>query len=131
GLLELRERLVLRSALLQHRRVSRDCEQVLRESVVNLARNTRALVRDGAAEFGVADRAPDAYEKKPIRQHAQKVTARDGRWRQDRSEHVMQRREQHERRPEREPAVEILAPFVEALAEAHECEQVQECKRRE
>ena len=55
----------------------RDREEVLREPVVDLARDARALLRDGAAELGAADRAPDADEQHAVREQAQEVALRD------------------------------------------------------
>src|SRR5204863_8172615 len=49
-----------RAAALEPARVRRDGKQVLREPVVDLARDPGALLGDRAAELGEADRAPDA-----------------------------------------------------------------------
>ena len=57
-LLQLRDRLLLRCAVLEHRRVRRDGEEVLREPVVDLARDAGALFRDRAPELREANRAP-------------------------------------------------------------------------
>ena len=95
---------------------------------MDLARDARALLCDGPAEDGEADRAPCADEKQSVREQAQEVAAGDRARREHRREDVVQRREEHQGRAEREPAVEILAALVEALAEADEREQVQQCK---
>ena len=53
-LLELRQRPLGVGAVLEHARVGRDGEQVLREPVVDLARDACALLGDRAAELGEA-----------------------------------------------------------------------------
>ena len=55
----------------------RDGEQVLREPVVDLARDARPLLGDRAPELGEADRAPDADEQHAVREQAQEVALRD------------------------------------------------------
>ena len=55
----------------------RDGEEVLRETVVDLARDARTLLGDGPAELGVADRAPDADEQHPVCEQPQVVALRD------------------------------------------------------
>ena len=55
----------------------RDGEEVLREPVVDLARETRALVGNGATELGGLDRAPDADAEDAVAEHAQEVAGRD------------------------------------------------------
>ena len=68
-LFQLRERLFFRRALLQHRCVSGDCEEVLRQAVVDLACDARPLVGNRPAELRIADRTPDADEQKPVGEH--------------------------------------------------------------
>ena len=43
----------------------------------------------------------------------------------------MKRRKEHQRRAEPEPPVHVLAPFVEALAESDQREQVEQGERGE
>ena len=62
---------------MQHRRVRRHGEEVLRETVVDFARDTGTFVRDCTAELREADRAPDADEQERVREHPQEVGARD------------------------------------------------------
>ena len=57
--------------VLQHRRMRRDGEEVLRETVVDLARDPRAFLGDGAPELRVADRAPGAGEQQPVGEQPQ------------------------------------------------------------
>ena len=130
-LLQLGERFLLRCALLQHRRMRRDRKEVLRETVVNLPRDPRAFLCDGAPELREADRPPGAREEQAVREQPQRVAARDRPGGEHGREDVVERSEEHERGGECEPAVEVLATFVEALAEADDGEQVQECLRRE
>ena len=61
--LQAREDLLERRAGLEHAHLRRDREQVLRETVVDLARDARALVRDRPAELGLGDRPPHADEQ--------------------------------------------------------------------
>ncbi len=98
---------------------------------MDLAGHARAFLGDGASVLGEADRAPRAGEQKAVREQPEEVAARDGSRREDRCEHVVQRREEHERRRERKPAVEVFAPLVEALAEPDDGEQVEQRLRRE
>jgi hypothetical protein len=105
----------------------RDGEEVLREPVVDLARDPRAFFGNCPSELCVADRAPCAGKQESIRKQPQRVAARDGARRQDRREHVMKGREQHQGRAEREPAVEVLAALVEAFPKADDREKIQEC----
>ena len=108
-LLEPRQRLRRVGAGLEHARVRRDREQVLREPVVDLARHARALLGDRAPELGEADRAPHADEQDAVREQAQEVALRDVAAREQRREDVVQLGEERERRAQREPAVEVLA----------------------
>ena len=62
SLLQARRDFLDRRARLEHRCVRRDGKEILREAVVDLARDARALLRDRAAELGEADRAPGADE---------------------------------------------------------------------
>ena len=101
----------------------RDREEVLGEPVVDLARDARPLVGDGAPELGGADRAPDADEQDAVREQAQEVALRDVVAREQRREDVVQLREERERRGEREPAVEVLAVLPVAEPEADQREQ--------
>ena len=90
-------------------RVRRDGEEVLREPVVDLARDARPLLRDRAPELGVADRPPDADEQDPVGEQPQEVALRDEVARERRREDVVQLGEERQRRAEREPAVEVVA----------------------
>src|SRR5919198_737530 len=123
GLLQLRQRRFRRGAVLEHARVRRDREQVLREPVVDLARHSGALLGDGAAEFGEADRAPDADEEDAVRQQPQEVALRDVAVRKQRREDVVQLREERKRCAEAEPAVEVVAAVAEAQAPADHRDQ--------
>ena len=76
-LLQPGQRLRRVGAALEHARVRRDREQVLREAVVDLARDARALLGDGAAELGEADRPPDADEQDAVGEQAQEVALGD------------------------------------------------------
>jgi hypothetical protein len=129
--LQLRDRRLERSALLEHRGVRRDGEQVLRQPIVNLPRHARPLLGDRTAEDRKADRAPRTDEQEPVGEQSQEVGARHGTRREDGREDVVQRGEQHQRRPECQPAIEILAAFVEPLPEAHERKEVEqrECRQ--
>src|SRR5919201_4713160 len=77
GLLQLGERLCGIGAALEHRRVRGHGEEVLRQAVVDLPRDAGALLRDGAAELGETDRAPDADQQHRVRQQPQEVARRD------------------------------------------------------
>ena len=73
---ELRGDLVHRRARFEHLGVRRDREQVLGQSVVDLARDARPLLRDGAPELGEADGPPRADEHDREREQAQEVALR-------------------------------------------------------
>ena len=60
------------------RRVRRDGEQVLREPVVDLARDPCAFFGDRSPELGELDRTPRSDEEDDEREHAQEVALRDG-----------------------------------------------------
>ena len=96
-LLEIRDRLLARRAFgrLEHRRVRCDCEEVLRQPVVDLPRNTRALLRDCAPELRMADCPPGADHQHAVGDHAQEVPLRHVVAAEQRREQVVQRREQH------------------------------------
>ena len=132
-LLEARDRRVATRAVhvLEHRRVRRDGEEVLREAVADLARDACSLLGDRAAELGEPDRAPRADQEHAVCDQAQEIALRHEPAAQKRCEHVVQRREQHQRGAECEPAVEVLALALEPQAEADDGEQVQERLRGE
>ena len=98
---------------------------------MDLARHTRALLRDCASELCEADRPPRSDEQHAEREHAQEVRLRDGVAADERREQVVERREEHQRRAEAEPAVQVVTPVVHAEPEADDGEQVQERLRRE
>ena len=128
-LLQLRQRLVERCARLEHAGVRRDGKEVLREAVVDLARDAGSLLGDGTAELGEADRAPDADEQDAVAEQAEKVALGDEVARDARGEHVVQLGKEGQRRSEREPAVEVLAAPPVADGEAdhrHEREEGEE-----
>ena len=118
GLLQARHRFVDRRAVLEHRRVRRDREEILREAVVDLARDACTLLGDSASELGELDRAPRADEDDDVREHAQEVALRHVRACEQRLEDEVQRGEQHQREAEREPAREVVAAAHEARAPA-------------
>ncbi len=120
-----------RCARLEHRRVRRDGEEILRETVVDLARHACALLGDGAAELGEADRAPRADEDQRVREHAQEVALRDVGAREQRLEDEVQRREEHQREAEREPAREVVVALAEALAPADDGDERDQRLQRE
>ena len=109
----------------------RDREQVLRQAVVDLARDARALLGDRAAELGEADRPPDAHEQDAVREHAQEVALRDVAAREQRREDVVELCEEREGRAEAEPAVEVVAARAEAKPEADHRDQREQRLRRE
>ena len=76
-LLQLGQRRLWIGAALEHRRVRRDGEEVLRQPVVDLARDPRPLLRDGAAELGKANCPPDADEQDRVGEETQVVAGRD------------------------------------------------------
>ena len=109
----------------------RDREKILREPVVDLARDARSFLGYRTTELGAADRAPDADEQHAVREQAQVVALRHVTGVHERREHEVQRREQHQRRAEREPVVEVLTLEPEAVAEADDREQEQHRLRGE
>ncbi len=98
---------VERRAGLEHADLRREREQILREPVVDLARNPRPLLGDGSPELGAADRTPDADEQDDEREDAQKVALEDVVTRSSGREDVVQIGEDDQRESKREPAVEI------------------------
>src|SRR4051794_5951405 len=68
GLLDPRQHLVDVGTGAQAVHVRREGEEVLREAVVDLARDPRPLLRDGAPELGAADRPPHADEQQAERE---------------------------------------------------------------
>ena len=82
-----------------------------------ISRATRALLGDGAAELGEADRPPDAHEQDAVGEQAQEVALRDVAAREQRREDVVELREEREGRAEAEPAVEVVAARAEAKPE--------------
>ena len=106
-------------------------EEVLREAVVNLARDARAFLGDGAPELSRADRAPDADEQHAVGQQPQEVALRDEGRPGKRREDEVDRREEHQRQTERQPAVQVLVARAEAVAEADHADEVDEGHQRE
>ena len=126
GELELRQRRRRIGTRLEHARVRRDGEEVLRDAVVDLARDARALLRHRAAELGLEDRPPDPDHEYRVGQQRQEVGLRDLVAAEQGPEDQAQRREEHQRRAEREPAVEVLTTRAEAKPEADDGDQDQE-----
>src|SRR5439155_8700299 len=93
-ILELRQDCRERAAALEPARVRRDGTQVLREPVVDLARDPGALLGDRAAELGEADRAPDADQQHAVREQAEEVALRDVARGKERREDVVELREE-------------------------------------
>ena len=58
-------------------------EQVLREAVVDVASDPRALVGHGTPELRLADRPPDPDEQHAVREQAQDVAGKDVAARED------------------------------------------------
>jgi hypothetical protein len=98
---------------------------------MDLARHAGALLGDGAPEFGAADRAPHADEQDAVGEQTQIVALRHVANADERREEEMQRREQHQRRAEREPAVEVLALQAIAVREPDDREQIEQALRRQ
>ena len=73
GLLQLRQRRLERRTGLEHARMRGDGEEVLREAVVDLPRDPRALLGDRTAELGEADRPPDAHEQDSVGEQPEEV----------------------------------------------------------
>ena len=130
GVLDLRGEVGCGSALLEHRRVRRKGEQVLREPVVDLARESRTFIRHGTAELRRLDRTPHADAEHAVAEDTQEVAGRNLHVPQQRREHEMQRREQHQRRAEREPAVEVVEAIAEPQAEADDRGEAEDRVRR-
>jgi hypothetical protein len=108
---------------LEHAHVRQDREQVLRKAVVDVARDSCALIGHGAAELRGANCSPHARHQKCIGRQRQEVALRDVRSCEVRRQDLMQLGEEHQRRGKREPAVEILPVRPEAKAEADERSQ--------
>ena len=102
------------------------CEKVLGQSVVNLARDARAFLRDGAPELGEPDGAPGAYEQDAEGEDTQEVRLRDRSAPQQGREEIVERGKEHQRRAEPEPAVEVVAAVVDAEAVPHDGQQVEQ-----
>ena len=51
----------------------RDREEVLRQAVVDLARDARPLLGHRTAELGVTDRPPDTEEQDAVREQPEEV----------------------------------------------------------
>ena len=115
----------------QQARLRRHGEQVLREAVVDLARDPCALLRDHAPDLGRADRAPDADEQDRVGEEPQEVALRHVLARERRREHRLELGEQPDRRAEGEPAVEVLAVRAVAEAEADERDQAEDGLERD
>ena len=96
-------------------------------------RDARALVRDRAAELGLADRPPDADEQHAVRDDPQEVALEHEIARDDRREHEVQVREDGERRSEAHPAVEVapVPPVAEREADERDEPQGHEQRRGE
>ena len=117
GVLELGQDLVQRGAGLEHADLRGEREQVLREAVVDLPRDARALLGDGAAELGLADRAPHADEQHDEREQPQEVALEHVLAGTGRREDVVEVGEDDQREREREPAVEVAPVAAEAEPE--------------
>ena len=130
-LLEARQHLLELGAAGEQARLRRDREQVLREPVVDLARDARALLGDGTPELGRPDRAPDADEQDRVGEQPQEVALRDVVARERRREDRVELGEEPDRRAEREPAVEILAVGAVAKPEADEGSEPEQRLERE
>ena len=113
-LFQSRQRVLGSGAGLEHRRVRRHGEEVLRQAVVDLACDARSLLGHRAAELRETDRAPRADEDDDVREHAEKVPLRDPVARDQRLEHELERGEEHEREAEGEPAREVVLADAEA-----------------
>ena len=98
---------------------------------MDLPSHPGAFLRDGAAELRRADRAPDADEEDAVREDPKEVAGRDRAVREERRDDIVQRREKEERRPERDPPVEIAAAVAEPQAEADHGDQVEQRLERE
>src|SRR5579872_4615575 len=130
-LLQPRRDLLERCARFEHRRVRRHGEQVLRETVVDLPRDARALFRDSAAKLCEADRAPRADEDERVREHPQEVALGHRRTGEERLEDEVERGEEHQREAEREPAREVVLTCSEPLAPADDADEAHERLQRE
>ena len=98
-LLDAGDRLVGDLSALEHARVRRECEEVLRETVVDVAGDASAFVGDRAPELGRADRPPDADEQHAEGDHAQEVADGDRGRGGERGEDAVERGEEAERAP--------------------------------
>ena len=105
-------------------------EEVLRQSVVDLSRDARSLLRDRAAELREANRPPDADEQDGVREQAQEIAGGDEAVGDQRCEDVVQVAEEKQGRAKGKPAVEIVAARPEAKAEADHGDQARQGARR-
>ena len=62
--------------LVEHARVRRERKEILRETVVDVARDAGSFLGDSPPELGRADRAPDTDEQHAEGDHAQEVARR-------------------------------------------------------
>jgi len=116
---------------LEHARVRRDGEEILREAVMDLARDAGAFLGDRASELREANRAPDADEQDAEGEDAEEVPLRDGPAVDEGREDQVQRREEHQGRAEREPAIEVVAVIAEPPREAGDRAEIEERLRSE
>ncbi len=85
---------------------------------MDVARDASALLGDGSAELGLADRPPDADEEHGEGEDPEQVALEDVVARAGGCEHVVEVGEHDEREGERQPAVEVAPVAAVAQAEA-------------
>jgi hypothetical protein len=129
-LLDPRDRLLRRLAVLEHARVRREREEILGEAVVDLTRDPCALLGDRAAELRRRDRAPHPDEQHAERDHAQEVSDRHRGARKERREDAVERGEEAQRRGRRQPAVEVVSAVAIAQPEAEQREEREQRQER-
>ncbi len=98
---------------------------------MDLAGHAGPFLCDRPSELRGANRPPDADEQDSVGDDAQEVALRDDVARELWCEHVVELGEQRHRRPESEPAVEVLSVPAIANREAEPGEQSQEREERE
>jgi DNA-binding NarL/FixJ family response regulator len=125
SLLETRQDVLERSARLEHADLRGDCEEVLSEAVVNLARDAGSFVGNGPAELGLRDRPPHPDEQGAVRHNPEEITLEDKVARDDRGQDEVQLREQRKRRGQAHPAVEVATVPAVADAEADHSDEPQ------
>src|SRR5207244_4042585 len=119
-LFQSRDDLLRDGPLLEKSRLGRDGEEVLRETVMDLARDAGPLLGDCPSELGGSDRPPDADQQDAVGEQPQEVALRDERTREERREDVVQLGKEPKRGGEGEPTVEILPVRAVAQAESDE-----------